>query len=56
MMEILTDLAMRYDWTVLNEYSVECPSGHVIEWDGECPSDDRGADCGKSIIRRLGLI
>lgn len=38
------------EWTVNNESTLTCPCGHLIEWDGECPSGH------VSPIRQLGLI
>lgn len=38
------------EWTIESEYSICCPHGHVIEWDGECP------DGCVSALRQIGLI
>lgn len=37
------------DWTYLGD-ELECPCGHIIELDGECPNGH------KSPLREMGMI
>lgn len=38
------------DWTVVDDAVLECPCGHLIEWDGICPEGH------VSPLRELGMI
>ena len=37
-------------WSIVDDYTLECPCGYCLELDGDCP------ECGENPLRMNGMV